>query len=147
MLKQIAVFMENRPGRMKEALEVLAKCHVDINGLSVADTADFGVLRMILSDPALGEKALKEQGFIVKATEVLAIDIADTPGELCHALSLLSEQEINVEYMYAFGTKLSGHAMIIVKTNDNRLASEILQKASISVLSLDMVRQRLISKG
>lgn len=147
MLKQISVFVENRPGRMTDVLRVLAEHTIDINGLSVADSADFGVLRMILSDPEMGVQVLKSNGFIVKITEVLAIDIDDTPGALYNALAVLREKELNVEYMYAFGTKLSGHAMIIVKTNDNRTAQELLNAAHVTILTPEMVTLRLTTRA
>ena len=110
MIQQITVFVENKPGRLTGILQVLAENGIDLNGITVADSADFGVFRMILSDPRKGEIVLKEQGYIVKTTEVLAIDVHDTPGGLLRAMQLLSNENVNVLYMYAFGTKLAAHA-------------------------------------
>ena len=112
-LQQLSIIVENRPGSLASTFQVLADAGIDINGVSVSDTTEFGVLRMILSDPAKGEEVLQENGFVVKATDVLAIDVNDTPGGLLNVVRLFADRHLNVEYMYAFGTKLDQHAMII----------------------------------
>ena len=142
-IQQLSVFVENRPGRLVDVLEVLASEGLDLNGLSVADTTDFGILRLILSDPVKGERVLKEKGFIVKCTEVLAVDVHDSPGGLLYAIKAMSNSGINVEYMYAFGTKLSNHAMVILKTDDNVKAVSVLKESNVDVLSAIEVQQRL----
>ena len=142
-IQKLSVFVENRPGRLVDVLEVLAAEGLDLNGLSVADTTDFGILRLILSDPARGEKVLKEKGFIVKCTEVLAVDVHDSPGGLLFAIKAMSAVGISVEYMYAFGTKLSNHAMVILKTDDNTKAVNTLKESNVDVLSAIEVQQRL----
>lgn len=144
-LQQLSVFVENCPGSLVSVLKVLAEAKIDLNGLSVADTTEFGVLRMILSDPARGEEVLQEAGFIVKATDVLAIDVNDTPGGLFKTVEMLSENGLNVEYMYAFGTKLDQHAMIIFKTEDNRRAAQVLKEGGAQVLDPEDVIRRLHS--
>ena len=143
MLQQVAVFVENRPGRLVEILQCIAEHGLDIHGLSVADSADFGVFRMILSDPERGRLVLKEAGFIVKFADVLAIDVSDIPGGLYQAVSAISREGINVDYVYAFGTKLSGHAMIIMKTEDDTKASSILEKQGVVLLDPAMMESRL----
>lgn len=143
MIQQITVFIENRPGRLTDILKVLARHQIDLNGISVADSSDFGLFRMILSDPVKGQEVLQQNGYIVKTTEVLAIDVHDAPGGLLHALELLSNAGINVAYMYAFGTKLSSHAMIILKTDENKLSEQLLTRAGVAVLSLNEVEERL----
>ena len=115
-LQQLSIIVENRPGSLASTFQVLADAGIDINGVSVSDTTEFGVLRMILSDPAKGEEVLQENGFVVKATDVLAIDVNDTP-----------------------------HAMIIFKTEDNRRADEILQEEGMHALTSDEVHARLYS--
>ena len=142
-IQQLSVFVENRPGRLVDVLEVLAAEGLDLNGLSVADTTDFGILRLILSDPARGEKVLKEKGFIVKCTEVLAVDVHDSPGGLLFAIKAMSSVGISVEYMYAFGTKLSNPAMVILKTDDNVKAANTLKESNVDVLSAIEVQQRM----
>jgi hypothetical protein len=144
-IQQLSVFVENSPGSLVSILKVIAGAHIDLNGLSVADTTEYGVLRMILSDPAKGEEVLQEAGFIVKATDVLAIDVNDTPGGLLHTVEMLSNNGINVEYMYAFGTKLDQHAMIIFRTSDNRKAEEVLSAGGAQVLDSAAVQERLHS--
>ena len=143
MIQQITVFVENRPGRLTHILRVLADHQIDLNGISVADSTDFGLLRLILSDPEKGKEVLKQSGYIVKSSEVMAIDVHDAPGALLQAMDSLSQQNINVQYMYAFGTKLSAHAMIIIKTDDNHRAAEILTQTGVEVLSLKEVEKRL----
>ena len=143
MIQQITVFIENRPGRLTDILKVLAKHQIDLNGISIADSSDFGLFRMILSDPEKGQEVLKQSGYIVKSTDVLAIDVHDTPGGLLHALDSIAQKGINVLYMYAFGTKLSSRAMIIIKTDDNQRTTSILTQIGVEVLSLDEVEKRL----
>ncbi|MFR8086959.1 MAG: ACT domain-containing protein [Lachnospirales bacterium] len=144
-LQQLSVFVENRPGSLVSVLKTLAGAKIDLNGLSVADTTEFGVLRLILSDPARGEEVLQEAGFIVKATDVLAIDVNDTPGGLFQIADMLSSHGLNIEYMYAFGTKKDHHAMIIFKTEDNRKAADILKDGGVHVLDSQEVYERLYS--
>ena len=143
MIQQITAFIENRPGRLTDILKVLAEHQIDLNGISVADSSDFGLFRMILSDPEKGQQVLQQNGYIVKSSEVLAIDVRDTPGGLLHALESLSQQNINVQYMYAFGTKRSAHAMIILKTDENQRAANTLLQSNVEVLSLEEVEKRL----
>ena len=142
-MQQVTAIVENRPGRLVKILQVLAEHQIDLNGISIAESADFGVFRMILSNPEQGQAVLKEQGFIVKVTQVLAIDVHDVPGGLLEALQVLNRQQINVQYMYAFGSKAKSHAMIILKTDENQSAAALLQSAGIEVLSEEEVEKRL----
>ncbi len=142
-MQQVTAIVENRPGRLVKILQVLAEHQIDLNGISIAESADFGVFRMILSNPEPGQAVLKEQGFIVKVTQVLAIDVHDVPGGLLEALQVLNCQQINVQYMYAFGSKAKSHAMIILKTDENQSAAALLQSAGIEVLSEEEVEKRL----
>lgn len=144
-LQQLSVFVENRPGSLVSVLKTLADAQIDLNGLSVADTTEFGVLRLILSDPAKGEEVLQEAGFIVKATDVLAIDVNDTPGGLFQTADMLASHGLNIGYMYAFGTKKERHAMIIFKTEDNRKAADVLKDGGVHVLDTQEVYERLYS--
>ena len=144
-LQQLSVFVENRPGSLVSVLKTLADAQIDLNGLSVADTTEFGVLRLILSDPAKGEEVLQEAGFIVKATDVLAIDVNDTPGGLFQTADMLASHGLNIEYMYAFGTKKERHAMIIFKTEDNRKAAVVLKDGGVHVLDTQDVYESLYS--
>lgn len=143
MIQQTTVFIENRPGRLTDILKVLAEHQIDLNGISIADSSDFGLFRMILSNPEKGQEALKQNGYIVKSTDVLAIDVHDTPGGLLQALESVAQEGINVSYMYAFGTKLSSRAMIILKTDDNQRTAALLSGIGVEVLSLAEVEKRL----
>ena len=143
MLQQVSVFVENRPGRMTDIMKVISDAQLDIHGISVADSADFGVCRLVLSDPVAGRKSLQQAGFIVKVSEVLALDISDESGSLYQAMDKISVQQINVDYIYAFGTKLSGHAMIIMKTDDDHRASAILKENGYTLLDQEQMEDRL----
>ncbi len=144
-LYQLSIYVENKPGSLLAVLRVLSEEGIDINGLSVADTTEYGVLRMILSDPDRGEKVLQDAGFVVKITQVLAIDVSDVPGGLYAPMKLLADRDLNVEYVYAFGTKLDHHAMIILKAADTGAAASTLEKGGIHVLSAEEVYERLYS--
>lgn len=105
-VEQISVFLENRAGRLAEITRVLGEAGVNIRALSLADTSDFGILRLIVSDNDKAKAALKERGFTVGKTNVVAVEVEDKPGGLNRILELLSNQSINVEYMYAFVSTL-----------------------------------------
>lgn len=143
MIEQTTVMIENRIGRLKDVLTVLSNEKVDLNGISIADSADFGVLRMILSDPARGMQALEKAGFIVKKTQVLAVEVPDKPGALQNVFGVLAANHINIQYVYAFGTKLSGHAMIVVKADENKRAEDLLLSCGCTSLSVMDVNKRL----
>ena len=143
MLQQVSVYIENRPGRMVEVLKEIADHGLNINGMSVTDSADFGLLRLILSDSGRGYEALVEAGYIVRIAEVLAIEVSDEAGSLTEVLSWIGGYGINIHYLYAFGTKLDGHAMIILKTDDDHRCAKILQMKGISELSEADMQKRL----
>ncbi len=134
-VKQLSVFVENKLGRLVKITSVLAQNNIDIKAISVADTTGFGILRLIVSDLNLAESALKEAGFTVSQTEVLAIGIEDKPGELSAALSALSENGISVEYIYAFVSREEKTAFVIMHVNDNDKASDVLEKQGVKLLS------------
>ena len=134
-IKQVSVFIENRAGRLAEVSKKLASEGVNIRSLSLADSSDFGVLRLIVDEPEHCVKTLTQAGFIAQLTEVLALEIEDRPGGLDRVLSLFSENAINVEYMYAFVEKKAGNAIVIFKTGDNIRAREIAQKNAIPFLT------------
>jgi hypothetical protein len=133
-VKQLSVFIENRSGRLSAATQALAEKGINILALSLADTADFGILRMIVSDADAGRAALKEAGFTVVSNEVLAVEVEDRPGGLHTILEALQEKDINVEYMYAFSSVKTHRAALIFRFEDNAAAIEALQDAGFSVL-------------
>ncbi|TYQ15816.1 UNVERIFIED_CONTAM: hypothetical protein Cloal_2306 [Acetivibrio alkalicellulosi] len=138
-VKQISVFLENKSGRLAEVTKVLASNNIDISALSIADTTDFGILRLIVNDPEKAEKALKESEFTVSCTSVIAIAIEDKPGGLSKALNILEEKAIGIEYMYAFVGKTSDEALVIIRVEDPCKAVDVLMNNGIKVLSSDKV--------
>lgn len=141
-VKQISVFVENKFGRMAEILSVLAKNEIDISALSLADTSEFGILRLIVDKPELAVAVLKEEGVIVKLSDVLAIAINDSPGGLSKALDVLTEANVVIEYMYAFIGKADGKAMTVIRVDDESKAIEALRNGGVSLLTTEDISAR-----
>ena len=133
-VEQISVFLENKSGRLAEVMRVLGASNINIRALSIADTSDFGILRIIVNDKDTALAALKEKDFTVSKTEVVAVEVADTPGGLSKILDLLESQGVNVEYMYAFIERSSDNAVIIFRFDENDKAIAVLQGAGIAIL-------------
>jgi len=134
-VEQIAVFLENKSGRLAEITSILAAGGVNIRALSVADTADFGILRLIVNDTARAKEVLKDGGFTVGLTEVVAVEVPDRPGGLASVLKEIDKAAINVEYMYAFVQKCGEHAVIIFRFDDVDKALAALQQTRFRILS------------
>ncbi len=134
---QVSVFIENREGRLAEVSRLLSSRGINIRSLSLADSSDFGVLRLIVDDPANCLKVLTGAGFVARPTEVLALEIEDKPGGLDRVLSLFSANGINVEYMYAFVEKSHDNAIVIFKTGDNARAVQLASSNGIPLLAGD----------
>jgi hypothetical protein len=118
-MKQVSVFVENRPGRLKLLMEILNKAEINIRALSIADTADFGIVRMILSDTEQGLEAIREAGFAASTNDVLRVEVPDQPGGLLKAIAEpLSAAGINIEYVYAFADRPQEHAVVVLKVGD-----------------------------
>ena len=126
LVKQISVFLENKPGRLSEAAEVLAKNGIDISALSLADTDEYGVLRMIVSDPDKAKKALGESGVICKVTDALVVAIDDRPGGFSESLRILTDNGIEVKYMYACVSREQGKAIMVLSVADPAKADELI---------------------
>lgn len=133
-VEQISVFLENKSGRLADVAGVLAKEGINIRALSLADTTDFGILRLIVNDTEKAKKVLKENGFTVGKTEVIAVEVADRPGGLADILNVMRDSGINVEYMYAFVQKSAGNAIIIFRFDELEKAIDALQKAGIRIM-------------
>lgn len=129
LVKQISVFVENKPGRMAAILDVLAQNNIDISALSIADTTDFGVLRIIVSEAALAKKVLNESGVVVKTTDVIAVSMQDRPGGLAEILNVINDGETTIEYMYAFVGRGKNGAMVVIKANHPERAIKLLEDA------------------
>lgn len=118
IIRQMSVFVENRPGALAEVLAVLKEHEVNIRALAVADTADFGILRIIVNDPEKVERILRGTGFTVKITQVLTLTVDDNPGSLYEKMQRLSDAGVNVEYMYAFAATGDGFARVVLKVDN-----------------------------
>ncbi len=126
-MKQVSVFIENRPGRLKDMLATLAAADINIQALSVADTADFGVIRMILSDSDKGVDALRGAGFTTILTDVLRVEMPDTPGGLLQTVvEPLAAAGVNIEYVYAFVDSPLAKAVVVLKASDPDKAAQVL---------------------
>ena len=127
LIHQISVFVENRTGRLSDITGVLARHGIDIRALSIADTTDFGILRLIVNEPDKAVDVLKAEGITVSKTEVVAVRLADEPGSLHDILEALRERDIVVEYAYAFITRKDADACVILRVEDNQQAVETLK--------------------
>lgn len=127
-IKQISAFVENKPGRLAQITGILAENSIDLRALSVADSADFGIIRMIVDRPDEVAAVLKENKVTVTLTDVIAVKLPDKPGALNHLLDLLAENRVSVEYLYAFVTPSeSGAACVVVRADDPEKAGEVLR--------------------
>ena len=139
LVKQISIFVENKSGRLAEITRILAENNIDISALSIADTTDFGILRLIVNKPGEAEEVLKENGLAVRCTEVIGISVEDKPGGLAKVLEILQQNGVGIEYMYAFVGKISNAALVIIRADNADLAVETLQKNNISLVTSDTV--------
>lgn len=133
-VQQISVFLENKSGRLAELTDVLGKSGINIRALSIADTSDFGILRLIVNNPATALTELKNAGFTVSITDVIAVEVKDEPGGLAAVLSLLESAGINIEYLYAFLEKSSNDALVVFRVEQIDQAIDLLAKNNINVM-------------
>jgi len=138
-VKQISLFLENKKGRLWEAMDVLAKAKINIRALSIADTSDFGILRLIVPDPDKAKKVLSKSNFAVKENDVIAVEVSDKPGGLAGVLKILTDADINVEYMYAFVEKSGKKAVVVLRTDSISNGKKALKKAGVAVLPANKV--------
>ena len=136
-VKQISVFVENKPGKLAEFVDLLRGHGIDMRALSLAEAADFGVLRTIVSDPGKAQRVLAEAGFISAVTPVLAVAVSDEPGALYHILDILKEGNVNLEYTYAFTTRKDQGAYMVFRVADKSIdkAIELLAKNGIGIVA------------
>ncbi|KJR96697.1 MAG: amino acid-binding protein [Peptococcaceae bacterium BRH_c4a] len=126
--------MENKSGRLARVTRVLADNNINIRALSIADTTDFGILRLIVNDPDVAHRVLKESGFSVNSADVIAVEIPDIPGGLADPLEYLRESGINIEYLYAFLTRASEAALVVFRVEQIDDAIRVLQEKGIKIL-------------
>ncbi len=134
LVKQISVFVENVPGKLVEVSQILGENDIDMSALSLADSSDFGILRLIVNDPDKAYQVLREHAFVVKQSEVIAVVIDDRPGGLTGVLQLLAGAKISLEYMYAFVGSQDGHAVVVLRPSDTETALKILEENHVSTL-------------
>ncbi len=139
MVKQISVFIENKSGRMAEATRAISDAGVNIRALAVADTSELGVLRLICDDMDKALGALKDAGFTATANNVIAAQVPDRPGGLADLLEKLRDNGINVEYLYAYFTKTTDNAVVIIRVDDKEKTAETLEGGGIRLLSPEEV--------
>jgi len=138
-INQISVFIENRPGRLSAITKVLAENNIDIRALSLADTTNFGILRLIVDKPSDAERILKDNGFTVSVTKVIAVRVEDKPGGMYRLLDLLYNASITVEYAYAFIARKENGAFVILRVEDNEKAADCLMSGGFELLSAEEV--------
>jgi len=138
-IKQLSVFIENKPGRLAEVSKVIAGAGIDIRALCIADTADFGILRMVVDKPGEAENTLRAAGLTVSLTNVIAVGIEDKPGGFANAAAILAEKDVSVEYMYAFVSRESSRAYLIMRVRDSERAARILIDSGVELLTEDKV--------
>ena len=132
MAKQISIFLENKTGRLAHVTRVLGDAGINIRALSIADTSDFGILRIIVNDPGKAFEILKAADFTVSVTEVIAVQLPDTPGSLAGVLEQMTEENLNIEYLYAFLGGGANNAFIIFKVEDIDKAQKAFAKKGIA---------------
>lgn len=140
-LKQISIFLENKEGRLKKAINILSKNNINIRALSIADTSEFGILRLIVPEPEKAQEKLEENNFVVKVNEVIAVEVPDQPGGLDSILSILYDSKINVEYLYAFVEKNENKAIVVIKTENIDEGIAALEESNIKIMSAEDVNR------
>lgn len=133
---QLSIFLENKEGRLLHILDIIEKLNINIRALSLADTSEFGILRLIVTDPMKVKEKLEENDFIVKITKVIAVSISDEPGGLNQVLRILNDHDINLEYLYAFVEQKTYNAIVILKLeNDMEEGYKILEEGNANIIS------------
>jgi len=142
-LKQLSLFLENRPGTLSRPVQILAKAQFNILTLSIAEANQFGILRLILRDWEQAKRLLEQEGFLVKITDVVAVEVADRPGGLAEILDTVEKAGVNVEFMYAFTEKRMNRGVLVFRFDDPAKAIRMLQEQGINVVeSVEWLQQR-----
>ena len=133
-IKQVSIFVENKEGRIKKAIDTLAKQNINIRALSIADTTKYGILRLIVSDNAKAIEALEKDGFIVKENEVIILAVPDEPNGLNSTLAVFDEKGINLEYLYAFVSSKTDEAIVVMRLENMEKAIDALENSNVKIL-------------
>ena len=134
-IKQLTVFVPNRKGTIVAVTDVLEKNNINMRALSIAETEDFGILRLIVNDEKSAEKVLEEQGYLIKVVDVVGVKIGDEPGKLTEALNVLDKADINVEYLYAFMARTEKHAYVVLRVENNEKAEIALVNEGFKLIT------------
>lgn len=134
-IKQITVFVENKQGALVSITDTLAENNVNIRALSIAETEDFGILRLIVNDEETARKTLMKKGYLIKVTNVVGVKIGDAPGKLTEALRVLDNAGINMEYLYAFMARTERHAYVVLRVEDDEIAESALEAAGFHLIT------------
>ena len=134
-IKQLTVFVQNKKGTVVSVTDILSKNNVNLRALSIAETQDFGILRLIVNDETTAQRVLAEAGYLIKVIDVLGVKIGDEPGKLTAALGVLDKADINVEYLYAFMARTERHAYVVLRVEDNTAAEKVLSDAGFKMIS------------
>ena len=134
-IKQLTVFVQNQKGTVASVTERLSQNNINLRALSIAETQDFGILRLIVNDVDAAEKVLAENGYLIKTIDVVGVKIGDAPGKLTAALDVLDKADINVEYLYAFMARTEKHAYVVLRVEDNSAAEEALVSAGFKMIT------------
>ena len=137
-IRQLSIFLENKSGRLQEVLEVLGNEMINITALTIADTSEYGIIRLLVSDPENGYQLLKARGFSVNLTDVLSLSVSHEPGSLAKMLKKFSEEKLSIEYMYAFS--LGEKAIIVLRTDNRQKALEIIEQNNFTLISEDEIK-------
>ena len=133
-IKQLSIFIENQTGRLYEALDILAQEDINIRALSLADTSEFGILRLVVNNPDKGKEILEKNDFIVKLTDIAAVVLDDTPGGLTRVLKILKEEKIDLEYLYAFANDANENAILLLHTDDMDEMINVLKSNDVTLV-------------
>jgi len=139
IIKQLSVFLEDKSGRLTELTRILAENDINITALSIADATDYGIIRMVVGRPELAVSVLKEKGFSVHLTDVACIVVPNEPGGLYHALKILADNNINIDYIYAFAIQAT--ASVVIRSESISKVIEVLQKNKLELLQASQVYQ------
>ena len=134
-IKQLTVFIQNKKGTVVSVTNILSQNGINIRALSIAETQDFGILRLIVNDEKAAEKVLADNGFLIKVIDVLGVKIGDEPGKLTAALDVLDNSNINIEYLYAFMARTEKHAYVVLRVEDNEAAEQVLTRAGFKMIT------------
>jgi hypothetical protein len=138
-VRQISVFLENKIGRLAEITQILGNKEINIRALAIADTTEFGILRMIVDRPQKAYEALEERGFTVSQTEVVVVEVEDKPGGLAQVMAILGKEGINVEYLYAFVAPKGRGALVVLKIEEKKATLDLLQEEKVKILSAEEI--------